>query len=347
MVAYETLSLKGETEMCVEGCMAHVSSRLRSDSSLENKNSDTNRGASGRVGGDALTESSSVASGSSRRNFLQFFARGLAGGGVSAALAMGVGAFSSRPALAMGHEELSYGSRKKKRLLRRGIRRIVDLTHSFDSSFPTFGGSSGISSKKLASFSKSGYNAYEHKISEHAGTHIDAPIHFSQDGQSVDEIAVEHLVAPLVRLDLRARAADNSDAQVTPDDLLAWEKKRGKIPKGACVAMDSGWDSFVGSKKFRNADKQGVMHFPGFHVEAVAFLLEERDVSGIAVDTLSLDYGRSKDFATHYAWLPRGKWGLECVANLSSLPAKGAVLVVGAPKWRGGTGGLTRAIALL
>ncbi len=323
--------------MCVEGCMTHVRSRLNSDGSLENKN----------IGTASISKSfaKSCDNSPSRRNFLQ----GLAGGSLSAVLAMG--AFSSRSALAMesgdSPDNSSNRRRGKKRLLRRGIRSVVDLTHSFDSSFPTFGGSSGISSKKLADFSKNGYNVYEHKIFEHAGTHIDAPLHFSQDGASVDEISVEQLVAPLVKIDIRERATTDSDAQLTPDDLRAWEKKHGKIPKGACVALDSGWDSFVGSKKFRNADKKGVMHFPGFHVDAVAFLLESRDVSGIAVDTLSLDYGRSQDFAVHYAWLPRGKWGLECVANLSSLPAKGAVLIVGAPKWRGGSGGLTRVTALL
>ena len=346
--------------MCVEGCMAQVRSRLRDDGALENKNSDDNiDGNRDALLAASLSTSSSQKSqtqanppeGSSRRNFLQVFARGLAAGSASAALA--IGAFSTRSALAMDHEELTYKPVRKKRgpkrLLRRGIKRIVDLTHSFDSSFPTFGGSSGISSKQLASFSKDGYNAYRHNIFEHAGTHIDAPLHFSPDGASVDEIMVEQLVVPLVRLDFRAWAtnAADADAQVTPDDLLAWEKKHGKIPKGACVAMDSGWDHFVGGEKFRNADEQGVMHFPGFHVDSASFLLEERDVAGVAVDTLSLDYGRSQDFAFHYAWLPRGKWGLECVANLSRLPAKGAVLVVGAPKWRGGSGGLTRVIALL
>ena len=321
--------------MCVEGCMALVRSRLQSESTLENENTAGNEPASPTSGDKSST----------RRNFLQ----GLAGGGLSAAMLMG--AFSSRPALAMDHESVEHphpdDRRNRKRLLRRGIKRIVDLTHSFDGNFPTFGGKSGISSKKLASFSKDGYNVYEHKIFEHAGTHIDAPLHFSQDGASVDEIEVEQLVAPLVRLDIRSRAADDSDTQVTVDDLRGWERKHGRIPYGACVAMYSGWDSFVGSRKFRNADKKGVMHFPGFHVDAVNFLLKSRKVSGIAVDTLSLDYGRSQDFAVHYAWLPKGKWGLECVANLSSLPAKGAVLVVGAPKWRGGTGGLTRVIALV
>lgn len=89
------------------------------------------------------------------------------------------------------------------------------------------------------------------------------------------------------------------------------------------------------------------MHFPGFHADAAAFLMEERQVIGMAVDTLSLDYGRSADFAVHYAWLPSNRWGLECVANLASLPATGATLVVGGPKVLGATGGPSRVMALV
>jgi kynurenine formamidase len=88
------------------------------------------------------------------------------------------------------------------------------------------------------------------------------------------------------------------------------------------------------------------MHFPGFHLEA-AKLLEERDAAGIAVDTLSLDFGASPDFAVHYAWLPGGRWGIECIANLRELPPTGATLVVGGPKIQGATGGPARVLALV
>ncbi|MCV0429378.1 MAG: cyclase family protein, partial [Roseibium sp.] len=111
--------------------------------------------------------------------------------------------------------------------------------------------------------------------------------------------------------------------------------------------MNSGWTAHVDTDKFRNADDDGVMHFPGFHVEAVQMLMEDADVVGIAVDSLSLDYGQSKDFATHYAWLPSNRWGIECIANLDALPPLGATLIVGAPKFRGGTGGPSRVMAMV
>jgi kynurenine formamidase len=111
--------------------------------------------------------------------------------------------------------------------------------------------------------------------------------------------------------------------------------------------MNSGWDAHVNSGMFRNADAEGKQHYPGFHVEAAQMLLEETTAIGLAVDTLSLDHGISADFKTHYAWLPTNRWGLENVANLASLPATGATIMVGAPKWRGGSGGPSRVVALI
>jgi kynurenine formamidase len=67
----------------------------------------------------------------------------------------------------------------------------------------------------------------------------------------------------------------------------------------------------------------------------------------MAVDTLSTDFGASADFATHYAWLPAGRYNIECLAGLDALPASGATLIVGAPKHRGGSGGPARIFAMV
>jgi kynurenine formamidase len=225
--------------------------------------------------------------------------------------------------------------------------RVVDLTHTLPPTFPTFFGVPGLVMTPQNTFATNGYNDYQWQLSEHTGTHMDAPIHFSADGLTADAIPVENLVVPLAIIDISARAEDDSDAQVTPDDIRAWIAEHGAIPDGACVAMRSGWDRRVTGDGFRNADADGVMHFPGFHVEAAQLLMEEANVVGMAVDTLSLDFGRSADFVTHYAWLPSNRWGLECVANLGELPASGATLVLGAPKIQGASGGPSRVIALV
>ena len=229
----------------------------------------------------------------------------------------------------------------------RSFSRVVDLTHAMGPEFPTYDGGSNLAMETIVTLAKDGYNMYRWLLVEHTGTHMDAPIHFGDGVQSADQIPVEHLVVPLVVVDIRAKAQENADAELTPDDLRAFEAAHGPIPEGACVAMLSGWDARAGGPEFRNADGEGVTHFPGFHVEAAQYLMGERNAVGIAVDTLSLDYGRSGDFATHYAWLPSNRWGLEAVANLAELPPVGATLVVGGPKIKGATGGPSRVFALL
>ncbi|MBV7396051.1 cyclase family protein [Mameliella sediminis] len=257
----------------------------------------------------------------SRRSF--FKASAAAGAGAV------IGASAAAPAMAAAHGG------------------VVDMTHTFDESFPTYFGVPGISYEKGADFAKDGFNLFSLTMNEHTGTHVDAPLHFSADGQSVDEIPVGNLVCPLVKVDIAARAAEDPDTMLTPDDLKAWIAAHGDIPDGACVAMDSGWGPKVAGDGFRNADGDGVMHFPGFHVEAAKMLMEETGAVAIASDTLSLDPGNSATFDTHYAWLPTNRYGIENLANLGNVPAAGATLIVGAPKHARGSGGPARILAMV
>lgn len=222
-----------------------------------------------------------------------------------------------------------------------------DLTHELHEKFPTYFGEQQLFMTQKFNYAEHKFNLFEVRVNEHTGTHMDAPLHFSADGKSVAEIPIDNLVVPLAIVDIKQKAAASADAQVTPDDLKAWMAANGPLPAGCCVAMNSGWDQHVNTDKFRNADAEKKMHFPGFHIEAAKMLMEDGNAIGIAVDTLSLDFGMSPDFATHYGWLPSGRWGIECVSNLDALPAKGATLFVGAPKIRGGTGGPCRVMAVV
>lgn len=259
--------------------------------------------------------------GASRRNFLKRAALG-------ATIAAGAGTVAT-PSLAQG------------------VSSVEDLTHELHPDFPTYFGEPGFSMDQVYNFKDNGFNLFTYNVNEHTGTHIDAPLHFSEDGQSVAEIPVENLIVPLCVIDIASRAATDPDTQVTPEDIKTWIEANGDIPDKACVAMHSGWAQYVNDDKFRNVDAEGIQHFPGFHVDAIQMLLEETSAVGLAVDSLSLDHGMSQDFATHYAWLPTNRWGIENIANLDKLPSKGATLVVGAPKHRGGTGGPCRIFAMV
>lgn len=258
----------------------------------------------------------------SRRDFFKTSAA------VGAAATIGAVA-SAPPALAAGHGG------------------VIDMTHKLSPEFPTFFGVPGISMEQPFNFAEHGFNLMNLSINEHTATHIDAPLHFSADGASVDEIPVGNLVVPLCVIDIAERAAENPDAQVTPDDLTAWISEHGDIPDRACVAMHSGWAGKTDGPEYVGNDADGVKHFPGFHIEATQMLLEQTTAAAMAVDTLSLDHGPSADFATHYAWLPSGRYGIENLAGLGDVPVAGATLVVGAPNHVGGTGGPARIFAMV
>src|SRR5262249_20659553 len=198
-----------------------------------------------------------------------------------------------------------------------------------------------------ATVAKDGYYANKWELVEHHGTHLDAPAHFAPKGVTAERLGASSLIVPAVVIDLRERARRNTDAVVTTDDLKGWEKMHGRLPKGCGVFLNSGWDARAGdARAFLGQDRSKTLHFPGFSKEACAFLLAERDVAGLAVDTLSLDFGASKDFAVHKLWLGAGRGGLECVANLSKVPAAGATVFVGAPRVVGASGGRTRVLAV-
>src|SRR3954469_8513884 len=225
---------------------------------------------------------------------------------------------------------------------------VVDLTHTMSPEFPTFFGVPGIELQKQYDLKKDGFNVNWWKLNEHAGTHLDAPIHFSETGATADPIVAGELVVPLAVIDVRKQTEKDADYLMGIEDVLVWEKRFKKLPESCCVAMLSGWGAHVGdAARFTGKDASGTFHFPGISPDLAEWLLKERNVLGLAVDTLSLDNGPSKDFKTHRTWLPAGRWGLENVANLEKLSPSDAILVVGLPKVKGSTGGPVRLIALI
>ena len=149
-------------------------------------------------------------------------------------------------------------------------------------------------------------------------------------------------------LDVSANVSRNPDYQLSVEDIARWEQVNGQIPPGAVVIARTGWDSrWQSTKDYRNADAKGTMHFPGYSQDAAKFLVGARTVLGLGIDTLSIDYGPSKDFAVHQYTLAHSLYHLENVANLDRVPASGAMVVVAPMKLEGGSGGPVRILALL
>ncbi|MBI3694599.1 MAG: cyclase family protein, partial [Acidobacteria bacterium] len=194
------------------------------------------------------------------------------------------------------------------------------------------------------------YSSASFEASEHGGTHLDSPIHFAEGQLTTDQIPLSKLIAPALVIDIAAACAKNRDYQLTPADIAAWEKAHGGIPAGTIVLVRTGWGKrWPNKKQYLGDDKPGDasnLHFPGISRPA-AELLVKRKVSGVGIDTASMDYGPSKDFMTHRILNSAGIYGLENVANLDKVPAAGATLVALPMKIKGGTGGPARIIAIL
>jgi kynurenine formamidase len=195
------------------------------------------------------------------------------------------------------------------------------------------------------------YASGDFSMSEHGGTHIDAPLHFGEGRLAVDEIPLQKLIAPAAVIDVRSSVTDNGDYRLTREDLEQWESQHGPIPPGAVVLMLTGWAQrwpdrarYLGSA---TPSDPKTLHFPGFSREAAEFLVKQRHVDGIGIDTPSIDYGPSQDFIVHQIVNGANLYGIENVANLEKLPAKGAILIVLPIKIKGGTGGPVRIIAVL
>jgi kynurenine formamidase len=196
------------------------------------------------------------------------------------------------------------------------------------------------------------YTAYDIRTAEHGGTHIDAPVHFAEGRQTVDRIPLERLVGPAVVIDISSRAADNPDYQFSADDLLNWEAAHGPIGDDVMVLINTGfaryWPDarrYLGTAQ-RGAQAVALLHFPGIHPEA-ARMLVERGVRAVGLDTASIDYGQSGEFMTHRILFEADIPGFENLADLSALPARGALVVALPMKIEGGSGGPLRIVAFV
>ena len=232
---------------------------------------------------------------------------------------------------------------------------VVDLTYPFDAKTLYWPNSpSGFELKQLSRGPTPGgyfYSANLFTAPEHGGTHLDAPIHFFEKGLTVDGIPARQLVAPAVVIDVTARTSANADYRLTVEDLRAWESANGTIPSRAIVMLRTGWGKRYGDRKaYFGDDTPGAtdkLHFPSYGADAVRILVNERHVGAIGVDTPSIDYGQSSDFIVHQIAAAAGVPGLENVANLESVPVRGAWVVALPMKIGGGSGGPLRIIALL
>ncbi|MBW2361530.1 MAG: cyclase family protein [Deltaproteobacteria bacterium] len=234
--------------------------------------------------------------------------------------------------------------------------RIVDLSHPFDAEtiyWPTEEGF--VLEPGFEGVTEGGYyyaaNAF--RSAEHGGTHIDAPRHFAEGQVTVDEIPLEKLVGEGIVVDVSIQCERARDYLVRVDDFLAWEALHGAIEPGSIVLLHTGFgarwpdrERYMGTAERGAAGVEG-LHFPGLHPEAASWLVEERVIAAVGLDTPSIDHGPSKGFESHRVLFARDVPAFENVAHLDALPPRGFSVIALPMKIRGGSGGPLRIIGLV
>lgn len=232
----------------------------------------------------------------------------------------------------------------------------VDLTHNFSSDtiywptaepFKSQTVSEGMTDKGFF------YETKDYSASEHGGTHIDAPIHFAEGKETLDEIQLSRLIGTSIVVDVSKKAIEDPDYEIGIDDFEEWEGHNGRIPDNSIVLLYTGYSKYWPDKlKYLGTEKRGEeavreLHFPGLDPEAAKWLIENRRLKAIGLDTASIDYGQSQLFESHVTLFKNSVPAFENVANLDKLPAKGAIVFALPMKIKGGSGGPLRIVALI
>ena len=227
------------------------------------------------------------------------------------------------------------------------FRRVVDLTHPIRPGIPIWPGDPPVQFETAASIESHGYFLRRFSMGEHSGTHVSTPSALFDQGSGPDIIPPEALVAPAVVIDSHSSTSKDPDYALRADELAEWEQRHGKIPPGSIALLLTGWGRYWNDpERFINLGADGLMHTPGFSREAVTFLLEERAVAGIGIDTHGVDPGIDAELRVSRTVAQKDGMALECLNNLDRLPPTGATLVIGRLPLVGGSGSPASVLAL-
>lgn len=239
--------------------------------------------------------------------------------------------------------------------------RTIDLTQTLSPDTPTlvlppeFGQCAGFSQEEISRYDARGVAWYWNNftVSEHTGTHFDAPIHWitgkDLPNNAVDTVPPADFIAAAVVIDISARSAENPDYLLTVADIEAWEAEHGRIPPRSWIMLRTDW-SKRDVDAYTNRREDGA-HTPGPSAEAVQFLIDARDAHGLGVETIGTDAGQAHllnpAYPAHTLFHAAGRYGLQCLENLDLLPPTGAVILATPLKIKGGSGSPLRVLALV
>lgn len=227
----------------------------------------------------------------------------------------------------------------------------IDLTHNVNPSIPKFGAFPDLSIETLYTIEKDGFFVDKVSFVTQYGTHIDAPIHFSENKRTLEQLELDELVLPLFVINKEKEVENNPNFILTAKDVLEWEKENGKIEKNSFVAFASGWSKRWGKSDFFNKDSNGVAQTPGWSIEALDLILNERGALAIGHETIDTDANIDiikNDFLLSEKFvLDTNKYQVELLNNLTLIPPKGGIIFIGVPKFDKLPGFPVRAFAVV
>ena len=233
---------------------------------------------------------------------------------------------------------------------------LVDLSHTYDAETIYWPNAERFELRKDAGGTTDAgyyYAANSFFTAEHGGTHIDAPVHFAEAHQTTDEIPLERLIAPAVVVDVTAASERDADYLITVDDITGFEARHGAIAPGTILLFRTGFSTrWPDAERYLGTAERGEaatadLHFPGVSPEAAGWIVANRQVAAVGIDTASIDYGQSTLFETHRTLFAENIPAFENLAQLDRLPETGAYLIALPMKIGGGSGGPLRAVAVL
>jgi len=226
--------------------------------------------------------------------------------------------------------------------------RVIHLSHVITQQIPQWPGDPPVEFETVAQLETDGYYLRRFASGEHSATHINAPKSFYSDGVGIDQYTPESLILPAVVIDIRDKAAMNADYALQVADVGVWEQQYQQIPTGSIVLLYTGWqEKWQNPVAFLNSDPQGNLHFPGFSQEATQFLLQERQINGLGIDTHGVDASQDSSFATNRLVLQQPRIVLENLTNLDQLTPFGTTLIIGILRLQKGSGSPAAVIALV
>ena len=218
----------------------------------------------------------------------------------------------------------------------------VNLSHLNDPAVtPVFPGDPPFELETVATIEEDGFYQQYVREAEHTGTHWGAPCHFQAGGRCADDLDPADLYLPAVRIDVRALVILDADYEVTVADLTRWERRYGRIPRESAIILQTGWERRWGTPAYPNTDADGVIHQPGFSIEAAQWLVDTGRLGrrgALGTDTFSPDAGTNEDFSVSTLLYGQRRISLENLANLDRLPPRGAWVLVGGPINKDGSG---------